>query len=243
MLESAKVVGSMLKIYVTGSRTRKEYGYGNTKHGVKESRAEIYKTMQLLTRRMIKGAGMELEVIGRENLPTEGPVLYMASHKSIFDIVTLASIIDDPCIFIGKKEVSKMPLINIWFEALGCIYIDREDKRQSLESIMRGIKELKEGQSVVIFPEGTRTPGDEIKEFKAGSFKLATKTGVPIVPIALHNTYKVFEENKRVKRTKVTVNIGKPIETKGIDKEAEKSLPKKVEGIVRDLMQEILDRK
>lgn len=242
MLESTKVVAAMAKMYVLGSKTRKEYRYGNDKHDVRTSREKIYSLMQQLTKDMIKGANMELVVKGEEHLPQQGPVLYVANHSSIFDVVTLGYVIKEPCIFIGKKEVSKMPLINVWFDALGCIYIDREDKRQSLECILKGINELKSGQSIILFPEGTRTMGDEMKPFKEGSFKLATKSGVPIVPIALRNTHKVFEENKRIKKAKVQVNIGPMIETKNLDKEGQQKLPKQVEACVRDLLQELIEQ-
>ncbi len=241
MLESAKVVGSLVKMEFVGQKTRKEYGYGNKKHGVRESREKIHELMQILTKNMIKGAGLELIVKGKENLPKTGPTLYVATHKSIFDIVILNSLIDDPCIYIGKKEVSKMPIIHKWFDALGCIYIDREDKRQSLACILQGINELKSGQSIVLFPEGTRTAGDEIKPFKEGSFKLATKTGVPIVPIALRNTHKIYEESKLIKRAKVTVNIGEMIQTSTLTLEQQKALPKMTEDIVRGLMQDIIN--
>lgn len=242
MLESTRVVGAMVKMDIIGRKARKEYGYGNKKHDVKTSREKIYHLMRQLTRDMIKGASMEISTKGEENLPKQGPALYVANHSSIFDTVLLVNTIKEPCIFIGKKEVAKMPLINKWFDALGCIYIDREDKRQSLECILKGISELKSGQSIILFPEGTRTMGDEMKPFKEGSFRLATKTGVPIVPIAFRHTDKVFEEYKRVKKTKVQMNIGPIIETKHLDKEGQQKLPKQVEECVKGLLQELIEQ-
>ena len=240
MFESTKVVAAMVKLDVLGRKARKEYGYGNTKHGVRESREIIYNLMRKLTDEMIKGSGMELNIRGLEYLPKQGPVLYVANHSSIFDAVVIVNVIKEPCIFIGKKEVANMPLINKWFDALGCIYIDREDKRKSLECILQGIKELKNGQSMIIFPEGTRTMGDEIKHFKEGTFKLALKSGVPVVPIALKNTDKVYEETKLVKKTSVYMNIGEMIKTSEMDVEQQKGLPKLAERRVRELLQDII---
>ena len=105
MLESAKVVAAMVNMELTGRGKRKEYGYGNKNHSVRESREVIYGLMQQLTTGMLKGAATEIKIKGKENLPKQGPVLYVATHKSIFDIVLLTNMIDDPCIFIGKKEV------------------------------------------------------------------------------------------------------------------------------------------
>lgn len=240
MIGNIKVLGAMASTHLLTWIKRKKYAYGNKKYDVKESRDHIYSMAQTLCNKMIKASGMTINVKGKENLPSEGPVLYVANHKSIFDIVILVSLIKTPSIFIGKKEVEQMPLIKDWFDSMGCIYMDREDKRQSLKSIMQGIDELKNGQCVIIFPEGTRISGDEIKAFKEGSFKLATKSKVPIVPIALHNTYKIFEENKGVRKAVVSVNIGEKIEVEGLDKEGEKALPRYVEGVVKALMEEII---
>ena len=195
--------------------------------------------MQQLSRNLLKSTGMDLEVLGKENLPKEGPVLYVATHKSVFDIVILMTLLEEPAIFIGKKEVASMPFVNKWFDALGCIYVDREDMREALKSIMEGIKEIKSGQSIVLFPEGTRNMGNEIRPFKEGGFRLATKTQVPVIPIALSNTFKVFEEKKRIQKTKVTVNIGAPIITSDLSKEELNQFPKLVEDRVRALMMEI----
>lgn len=242
LINNIKMIGTMGYTHLMLSKKRKEYAYGNKKHSVRKSREEIYKQIRFFANRMIKAASMDLRVMGRENLPKEGPVVYMANHKGIFDIVVLVSTIEDPCIYIAKKEVSKMMLINRWFDALGAIYIDREDKRETVEKVIQGINEIKAGQSIVVFPEGTRVPGDEIKEFKGGCFKLATKTGVPIVPIAIHNTHKVFEEKKGIQKTTVTLNIGKPIEVKNLSKEDMKVLPQMTEDIVRGLFQEIINQ-
>lgn len=234
------MIWTMCSSHFSMALKRKKYAYGNGQYDVMQSRAEVFKLMKLMCERMIKSSKMNLVVRGRENLPKEGPVLYVANHKSIFDIVVLTSILNEPCIFVGKKEVAQMPLINKWFEALGCIYLDREDKRKSLQSIIKGIEELKSGQSIVIFPEGTRHSGDNIMKFKEGSFKLATKSEVPIVPIALHNTYKVFEEKRAIQKTTVTVNIGEMIETKNLTREEVQQLPSQTEAYVRTLMEEII---
>lgn len=239
MFETTKVIRDFVVAEITAGGKRKEYGFGNKKHGGKESRKQIFNMMQQLSKNLLRSTGMDLEVLGRENLPKEGPVLYVATHKSVFDIVILMTLLEEPAIFIGKKEVASMPFVNKWFDALGCIYVDREDMREALKSIMEGIKEIKNGQSIVLFPEGTRNMGDEIKPFKEGGFRLATKTKVPVIPIALSNTYKVFEEKKRIRKAKITVNIGEPIVTSDLTKDELACLPTLVEEKVRRLMMEI----
>ncbi len=239
MIRSIQVVGTMIWHQIKTSRKRKEYTYGNSKHGVHESRQQIFKMAKCMTLDMLKAAGTKLEIVGEENLPEKGPVLYVANHKSVFDTVILMSLFKEPGIFIGKKEVSKMPLIGKWFEDMGSIYIDREDIRQSLKAILKGIEELKNGQSVVIFPEGTRTYGKDIKPFKEGSFKLATKTRVPIIPIAFQDTYKILEETKGIKQTTAYVNIGKPIKVEELSEADQKNLAQYVQTIIQELLEEV----
>lgn len=239
MFENIRVIGNFITADLKEAGFRKKYGYSKGHHAVKENRAKVYRKMQGVAKNLIKSTKMELEIRGRENLPEKGPALYVATHQSVFDIVVLFAIIDDPCIAIGKKEVAKMPVVSKWFDALGCIYMDREDKRKALQSIIQGIEELKGGQSIMLFPEGTRQTDNQVGHFKEGSFKLASKTQVPIVPIALSNTYKVFEEKKRIQKVKVVVNIGEVIQVDKLTKEELASLPADVEETVRKLMKEI----
>ena len=89
MFENTKVIRDFVWADLSHKGIRKEYGFGNNEHGKRESRAEIYKHMRELARKLIQSTGMELEVIGREHLPIEGPVLYVATHKSVFDIIVL----------------------------------------------------------------------------------------------------------------------------------------------------------
>lgn len=240
MFENTKVIKDFIWADIAYRNLRTEYGFRNKKHGKMESRQEIYNELQKLAQKLIQSTNMNLIVKGSENLPKDRPVLYIATHKSVFDIVILLSILSDPVIFIGKKEVQKMPFVNKWFDALGCIYLDREDKRKALQSIIEGINEIREGQSIVLFPEGTRSKTNEIGHFKEGGFKLATKTLIPIVPIAMSNTFKVFEEKKRIQKTEVIVNIGEPIVTSSLTKEELSKLPKITEEVVRNLMKDIL---
>lgn len=240
MFENTKVIKDFIWADLMYRNTRAEYGFGNKKHDKMESRKEIYKEMQQLSKQLVHSTGMKLIVKGSENLPQSGPLLYISTHKSVFDIVILVAVLNDPVIFIGKKEVKKMIFVNKWFDALGCIYLDREDKRKALQSIITGVNEIKEGQSIVLFPEGTRSKTNEIAHFKEGGFKLATKTLIPIVPIAMSNTFKIFEEKKRIQKAEVVVNIGKPIPTNHLTRSELSQLPKLTEEIVNQLMQEIL---
>ncbi|WP_297518245.1 1-acyl-sn-glycerol-3-phosphate acyltransferase [uncultured Clostridium sp.] len=189
----------------------------------------------------IKLSGAKVTVFGAENLPPDIPVLFVSNHQSNFDIPLLMYYIDKPKGFIAKKELKKVPMINRWMTMMGCIFMDRSNLRKSAAAIIAGIKMLKSGQSLVICPEGTRSKGGPMANFKAGSFKLATKSKVPIVPITLNGSYKIMDgvDNKgKIKPAQVELYIHKPIYTKDLTKEEELALPKLVQDIVASKLSE-----
>ncbi|MGL5764342.1 MAG: lysophospholipid acyltransferase family protein, partial [Sarcina sp.] len=136
--------------------------------------------------------------------------------------------------FIAKKELENIPMISEWMRFMQCIFMDRSNLRKSASAIIDGIKILKSGQSLVIFPEGTRSKGGPMAEFKAGSFKLATKPKLPIVPVTIDGSYKIMEaNNNRIKPANVDLYIHKPIFTDSLSKEDEANLHNTVADIIR----------
>ncbi|AOY15671.1 lysophospholipid acyltransferase family protein [Bacillus tropicus] len=172
----------------------------------------VYKTTNWFGKKMVRVAGGTVEVKGLENVPKDKPVLVVSNHQSNMDIPVLLGYLNKPIGFVSKAEIKKFPVVPTWMELMNCVFMDRSDRRQSLQAIKDGIELLKNGHSIVIFPEGTRSKGGEIGEFKAGSFHLAVKSGVAILPVTLDGTYKMFEANgNRMKRARATVTISKPI--------------------------------
>lgn len=164
------------------------------------------------SRMIMKLTGSKIEVKGQELIP-EGPVLFISNHEGDFDIPTLLGSIDKPFGFISKIEVKKVPILASWMEVMNCVFLDRKDRRQAIRSIREGAEILKQGHSLVIFPEGTRSKGGAMGEFKSGSFRLAKDAGVTIVPVCIEGTSHVFEKNNRlIKPAKITVTICPPIE-------------------------------
>lgn len=195
-----------------------------------------YKSLQKLTRALLFCAGIKLNVKGKENIPKNQTVLFVANHKSYFDIPILVSIIDIPMAFIGKIQLKKTPVISFWMKKINCIFMDRDDIRQSLKSINEGIEQIKNGQSLLIFPEGTRIIEEELGEFKKGSLKLASKTNVLIIPIYIENAHRILEKQfPWVKSTKVNVNVGSPVVIEELDEENKKNLAKYIKSKVEEL--------
>ena len=186
-----------------------------------------------ISQKLIKLSDSTVNVHGLENIP-EGPVLFVSNHQRNMDIAIICGFIDKPKGIIAKKELKKLPLINKWITLAGSIYLDRENPRKSMEGILEGIKTLKNGHSLVVFPEGTRSRGDKMGEFKSGSFKLATKSKVPIVPLTIDGTYRVMEANKiLIKPSNINFYVHKPIYTDKLSKEEITKLPETVEHIIR----------
>lgn len=156
---------------------------------------------------IMKLTGSKVKVEGIENLP-EGAVVMISNHEGDFDIPTLLASIEKPFGFISKVEVKKVPILSTWMEIMNCVFLDRSDRRKSVQSIREAVKLLKEGHSIAIFPEGTRSKGGPIGEFKSGGFRLAKDAKVPIVPISISGTSNVFEKNGRlVKPASIQVKI------------------------------------
>lgn len=164
-------------------------------------------------RSLLKLSGCEIEVIGKENIPKDKNVLFVSNHQGNFDIPILLAHIEKPKAFIAKKELEKLPLVNRWMKAMNCIFMDRKSPRESIKSILTGIELLKDGYSLVLFPEGTRSEDGKLREFKPGGLKLATKSKVPIIPVTINGSKDIMKKGSlSIRPAKVTVIISKAID-------------------------------
>jgi 1-acyl-sn-glycerol-3-phosphate acyltransferase len=166
--------------------------------------------------------GTRLTVLGEENVPKDEAVLYVANHRSMLDIVLTYSRCPDLTGYIAKNAVEKVPALRVWMRRLHCLFIDRDDMKQSMKVILTAIDHIKNGISIFIFPEGTRNREQEdsanVLTFKDGSFKIAQKTGCKIVPVAITGTAEIFENHfPWVKPSKVVIEYGKPVTYKDLD--------------------------
>lgn len=176
----------------------------------------------------------QIDIVNPENLPEEGPAVYVSNHQSYADILTMLNIIKHQAGFIAKEELHKIPVFSKWILRIRSLFIIRGDTRESLKTISEGVDMIKDGYSLVIFPEGTRSRGKAMAEFKPGSLKLATKAKATIVPVTINGSYKMYEETGRItKNARIEVIVHEPVNTADMDRKELAGLSDKLEETIR----------
>ncbi len=193
----------------------------------------IFKIMLFLS-------GVKLTVIGEENVPKDQTVLYVLNHRSYYDIFIVYSRCPGLTGFIAKKGIGKIPLVKPWMDRLYCLLLDHDDKRASMRTILTAIDHCKNGISIAVCPEGTRCRSDddtELLPFHEGTFKIATKSGVPVVPVTMNHTSAIFEEHMPwVHGTHVVLEYGKPVMISDLSPEDQKFPGEYFRGIMTEML-------
>lgn len=179
----------------------------------------------------VKIIGLNITIKGKENIPQE-PCCYMGNHTSILDIPILIDSVDKCMGFIAKKEMVHAPFLGYWMHQYNCVALDRENAREAIRSIKEGADNIKNGYSMGIFPEGTRSQDGKLKEFKKGSLKLATIAKAPIVPVTIEGAYRAYEKDRKIKPIDLTITFSEPFYTENLTREEEKALMDKVRGVI-----------
>lgn len=181
-------------------------------------------------------AGAKVIVRGKENIPTDTAVLYVGNHRSYFDIVLTLNHFPGVTGYVAKVEMLRYPLLNVWMKNIHCLFLDRSDIKKGMRIILKGIEDVKKGISLCIFPEGTRnkTP-DTFLPFHDGSFKIAEKGGVPVVPMTIVNSAAIFEDHlPRMKKATVIIEFQPPIMMGDLDKATKKNVGNYVSGLIQE---------
>ena len=193
----------------------------------------IQKTLSIV----LSSGNVDLQVYGKENIPTEGGFMLYGNHQGMFDVVAIAATCDIPLGAVYKKELKSVPVLKEIYACTKSFAMDREDVRQSLTVIQAVTKELQQGRSYLLFPEGTRSKkGNEMNEFHGGSFRCAVKAKCPIVPFAFIDSFKVLDQ-KGSAPIAVQLHYLKPIPYA----EYEGMKPAEVAALVKQRIQEKID--
>lgn len=205
-----------------------------------------FRFIRSLCRVVIRTSGTRIDLRGQEHILKEQPALYVMNHRGIFDIIIAYMLMQRKTGFIAKKEFKKVPFLAQWILLNHGLFMDRENIREGLKTILQGVEYIKEGFSMVIFPEGTRNKDREnpasLLPFHGGSLKLAEKSGAPIVPVVFWNTAECFDNHKPlIKAADVKVRIGEPIVIEALDIENRRHLSDYVQGIMQGMLDEIAE--
>jgi len=177
--------------------------------------------------------GMKRVVLGLENVPKDTPVLYVSNHRSLADIPMAYITVPNLMGFVAKIETKKIPFLSWWMVLVNCLFLDRSDMRAGMKMVLDGIDSIKQGYSIFIAPEGTRNRGDELLPFKEGSFKMAEKTGCPIIPVAISGTDDVFENSfPWIKKATCVIEYGKPVYPEQLSREELKVIGARCRDII-----------
>lgn len=157
--------------------------------------------------------GSRVKVIGQENVPEDRAVIFVSNHQGHMDSVIIQGFIKKPKGFVSIKAYENFPIVGSWMTYMGSVFLDKDDTRQTLVNINQAVENLNRGQSMVVFPEGKLSDGEQTLDFERGWLRLVTKSNVPIVPVTIKNSYKILSYNGRAMHPAlVECIISKPIE-------------------------------
>jgi 1-acyl-sn-glycerol-3-phosphate acyltransferase len=178
-------------------------------------------------------ANTKVEIIGVENILMKKPQIFMANHQSDFDILVVLAHLPGQFRWIVKKELFNIPLFGAAMRDAGYIEIDRKNRVRAMKSLDEAARKIREGKSVMSFPEGTRSPDRKIKPFKQGMFHLAITSGVPIVPVSIIGAGDIMPKRSlQIKPGKITMVIDKPVDVSGYSIENRQELIDMVQNII-----------
>ena len=180
-------------------------------HVDKYTEEEHYRMIKFIDSRANKGGNVRIDIHGLENIPKKNGFMFFPNHQGLYDVLAIIEACPVPFSVVAKKEVAEIPFLKQIFACMRAYMLDREDVRQALQIINSVAKEVENGRNYLIFPEGTRSKnGNLVGEFKGGSFKSATKSKCPIIPVALIDSFKPFD-TKTIRPVTVQVHFLEPM--------------------------------
>ncbi|MFH7319865.1 lysophospholipid acyltransferase family protein [Desulfurivibrio sp. D14AmB] len=181
--------------------------------------------------------GVRVEIDGLERLDRSRPYIFAANHQSQFDIFVVQGHLGFDFRWLAKKELFAIPVFGAAMRRAGYIPVDRSHGRRALASLNEAAERIAAGTSVIIFPEGTRSPDGRLQSFKAGAMVLAIKAGVEVVPMAISGTHEIMPKGRLLARPGlVTIRLGEPIDISAYNLKQKQELAELLESRVRALL-------
>jgi len=188
------------------------------------------------SKQILWGAGTPIDIQGLDRIPAGQPVVYASNHSSMFDIWALSASLPGSTRFVAKEELGRIPLVGPAMRRAGHVMINRAVKAKAMESYARAGDQIKGGISPIVFPEGTRSRTGEMLPFKTTPFALAIAAQVPVVPVYVHDTFRILPKGAwRMRSMPIRIRIGEPLPTTGLTLDDRSALKDRVEASVRAL--------
>ena len=181
------------------------------------------------SRDILSAAGTPVVASGLEQIPRDQPVMYASNHSSMFDVWALFATLPGSVRFVAKRELFRIPILGRAMLAVGHVPIDRAARKSAFEAYDEAARMIRGGTSVLVFPEGTRSPTGELLPFKNAPFGLAIAAQVPIVPVYVHHTFEILPKGAwRLRPQPIRLVVGPPIPTAGLRPENRERLREEV---------------
>lgn len=207
-------------------------------HPDKYTDEQHLKLLRYITERANKGGNVIIDAHGLENIPKENGFIMYPNHQGMYDMLAIINVITKPTSCVMKKEAANIPFLKQVLSCMQGYSLDRENVRQGMEVILNVAKDVRKGKNFVIFAEGTRSKnGNNLLPFKGGSFKAATKSKCPIVPVALIDSFKPFDTNS-IEPVTVQVHFLEPM----LYEEYKDMKTTEIADIVKNRIQETINK-
>lgn len=162
---------------------------------------------------LLKAAGVRVTYHGRERAQEHEPCIFIANHQSAVDVVVMIGLVPPSTRFVAKQELFRVPFLGWALAASGCVAIDRGNRAEAIRSLSVAARKIRDGRSVVLFPEGSRSRDGNLAPFKKGAFHLGVQSGVPVVPVAIIGSFDIFPPGSlRVFPGSVEVFVDPPVD-------------------------------
>jgi 1-acyl-sn-glycerol-3-phosphate acyltransferase len=161
---------------------------------------------------VLKVSGIKVKVVGLDKIDLSKPYVFVSNHASMFDITAIVVGVDRHVRFIFKKELKRVPVFG-WATARAHIVVDRQSVTDGVRSLKRAAERIAQGESVILFAEGTRTKDGNLQPFKRGAFTLAIEAGVPIVPLTILGSFSIMKKGSiGLHKGEITIIVDHPID-------------------------------
>ena len=185
-------------------------------------------------------SGHKIDIIGLENIPEDKAVLFVGNHRGFFDVITSYAYMPNLTGYVAKKSFRKVPFLGFIMQRINCLFMDREDPKQSMKTITKMTENIKNGISMFIYPEGTRNHDPvewNLLPMHRGSFKPAQRAKCPIVPVAVSHSDRALENCfPRIKPTHIVLRFGSPFCYADLSEEDRKNIEVYTSGIISEML-------